>query len=148
MVQKKLQPTKQLSASTLLLTCIDYRMVKFIHNYMLLRGLEDDYSHIALASGALAVTNKKFSHWGKSFWDHLHIALEVHHIHRVILLNHRNCAAHRMILGEQVEKSRDDETHSHQKELQKTKSLILKKYPHLVIELLLMDLDGTVQSFA
>ncbi|MDI9314399.1 MAG: hypothetical protein QM529_06990 [Hydrotalea sp.] len=147
MAQKKLKPTTRLRASTLLLTCIDYRMVKFIHSYMLLRGLEDDYSHVALGGGAVAVTTDKYPHWGSSFWDHLAIAIRVHHITRVMVLDHRNCAAHRMILGNNTEKSRDAETHSHQEQLQKTKQAILAKYPHLDVELLLMDLDGAIERF-
>ena len=147
MAQKKLKPTTRLRASTLLLTCIDYRMVKFMHSYMLLRGLEDDYSHVALGGGAVAVTTDQYPHWGASFWDHLAIAIRVHHITNVIVLDHRNCAAHRMILGNDTEKTRDAETNSHQKQLQKTKQAILAKYPHLQVELLLMDLDGHVEKF-
>lgn len=132
-------------ASTLLLSCMDYRLIKHVHDYMVARGLQDDYNHIVLAGGAVGVNSDQHQHWGDIFWEHLHISVTMHHISRVIVLDHRHCAGHRLMLGPEVEKDHATETASHRTQLLAIKTAIIKQHPHLTVELGLMDLDGKVE---
>ena len=84
---------------SLLLTCMDYRLENEILAYMDGRGLRDNYDHVVLAGASLGVLAKAKPGWGRTFWDHLDTAIQLHHIHRVIVLDHRDCGAYRLFLG-------------------------------------------------
>src|SRR5579885_3665325 len=78
-------------AEALLLSCIDYRLPGKIARYMEGRGLDANYDHVILAGASLGATNSLYPHWGKSFWDHLDLAIRLHSIKRVVILDHREC---------------------------------------------------------
>src|SRR5215475_13678731 len=84
-------------ADTLLLSCIDYRLPGKIARYMEARGLYANYDHVILAGASLGVTNTHYRHWGRTFWDHLDLAIRLHSIRRVIMLDHRECGSYRVI---------------------------------------------------
>jgi carbonic anhydrase len=133
-------------ADALLLSCIDYRLIDYTLHYMVGRGLRDKYDQVILAGASLGAITDKFPEWNKTFWDHLGLAIKLHGIHRVIVLDHRKCGAYDLILGEACCKNRDDETKAHRTQLKSLYKAIKKKYPELEVELLLMDLDGTVEK--
>jgi hypothetical protein len=82
----------------LVLSCMDYR-----HMNDIVRALEkkfeckdDNYDHLVLAGASLGVVQATYPEWGKTFWQHLGIALELHPtIHTVILLEHQDCGAYK-----------------------------------------------------
>lgn len=131
-------------AEALLLTCMDFRLVDDIERYMEARGLKDRYDHVVLAGASLGGLNDRFPTWGDVFWTHLDLAIELHEAHRVIVLDHRDCGAYRMILGEAAVKDADAELKAHVKQLYAFRSAILTRHPHMEVEIGLMALDGTV----
>jgi len=130
----------------LLLTCMDFRLVDDIETYMNARGLKDKYDHVVLAGASLGALNDRFPAWSEVFWQHLDLAIELHEVHRVMLLDHRDCGAYRMILGEAAVKDPDTELKSHVKQLYALRSAILAKHPHMEVEIGLMALDGAVMQ--
>ena len=128
----------------LLLTCMDFRLVDDIETYMNARGLRDKYDHIVLAGASLGALNDRFPAWSEVFWQHLDLAIELHEVHRVMLLDHRDCGAYKMILGEASVKDAETELKSHVKQLYAVRSAILAKHPHMEVEIGLMALDGAV----
>ncbi|MDP1739257.1 MAG: hypothetical protein Q8L23_17670 [Caulobacter sp.] len=128
----------------LLLTCMDFRLVDDIETYMNARGLTGKYDHVVLAGAALGALNDRFPAWSEVFWQHLDLAIELHEVHRVMLLDHRDCGAYKMILGEAAVKDADTELKSHVKQLYALRSAILVKHPHMEVEIGLMSLDGVV----
>lgn len=128
----------------LLLTCMDFRLVNEIETYMEARGLKDRYDHIVLAGASLGALNDRFPAWSEVFWQHLDLAIELHEVHRVMVLDHRDCGAYKMILGEAAVKDAETELKSHVKQLYALRSAILTKHPHMEVEIGLMSLDGTV----
>jgi carbonic anhydrase len=131
-------------ADALLLSCIDYRLPGKIARYMEGRGLDANYDHVILAGASLGVTNAVFPHWGKSFRDHLDLAIKLHGIRRVIILDHRECGSYRVIFGTNL--SGDDEKAQHAIELRRLAREIRDNYPSLEVEKLLMALDGSVET--
>lgn len=131
-------------AEALLLTCMDFRLVDDIERYMEARGLKDRYDHVVLAGASLGGLNERFPTWGDVFWTHLDLAIELHEVHRVIVLDHRDCGAYRMILGEAAVKDAEAELKAHVKQLYAFRSAILTRHPHMEVEIGLMSLDGTV----
>ncbi len=128
----------------LLLTCMDFRLVDDIETYMNARGLKDKYDHVVLAGASLGALNDRFPAWSEVFWQHLDLAIELHEVHRVMVLDHRDCGAYKMILGEAAVKDADTELKSHVKQLYLLRSAILAKHPHMEVEIGLMALDGAV----
>lgn len=132
----------------LLLSCMDFRLMDDVERYMSGRGLADKYDHIVLAGASLGAITKKFPAWNKTFWEHLDIAIKLHSIHKVIVMDHRDCGAYKVVLGEDFAKDPEKETAAHTTQLNNLGALIKKKYPKLEIELLLMALDGKVEVIA
>jgi carbonic anhydrase len=137
-------PTGTGQAEALLLSCIDYRLPGKIARYMEGRGLAANYDHVVLAGASLGATNSVYPHWGRTFWDHLDLAIRLHAIRRVIILDHRECGSYRVIFGTNL--SGEEEKAQHARELHRLAREIAAAYPSLEIETLLMALDGSVET--
>ncbi|MFL6230679.1 MAG: carbonic anhydrase [Pyrinomonadaceae bacterium] len=132
-------------AEALLLSCMDFRLIDKTSRYMAASGLKEKYDHVVLAGAALGAVTEKYPEWNKTFWDHLALAIDLHKIHEVIILDHRDCGAYKLILGEDFSKDPKKETDAHTVRLKLLKKLIEGKYEKLKVELLLMDLAGKVE---
>lgn len=132
----------------LLLSCMDFRLMDDIERYMSGRGLADKYDHIVLAGASLGALTRKYPAWNRTFWQHLDIAIQLHGIHKVVVMDHRDCGAYKVILGKDFAKDPADETRAHTAELHKLRKAIAKAHPKLEVELLLMSLDGSVEPIA
>lgn len=135
-------------ADALLLSCIDYRLTDATTRYMDGRGMAGKYDHAVLAGASLGAETSKFPAWRTTFWEHLKIAIELHHIHQVLLLDHRDCGAYTLIFGKDFSKNPKEEYEVHAKELRRLRAAIAKRHPSLGTELLLMALDGSVETVA
>ena len=130
----------------MLLSCMDYRLVDETERYMTKRGLRNKYDHVILAGASLGALTDKFPAWNKTFWEHLAVAIDLHHIKRVIVLDHRDCGAYKVILGEDFAKNRAKETEVHATKLRDLRTQIQGKHAKLAVETLLMSLDGKVET--
>ena len=133
-------------ADALLLSCMDYRLVDHTSRYMVERGLKDKYDHIVLAGAALGAMTDKYPEWKRTFWDDLDLSIKLHSIHKVMILDHRDCGAYHLILGEGCCRTREQETAAHTTQLNNLDHAIKKRYATLEVESLLMDLNGTVEK--
>jgi carbonic anhydrase len=130
----------------LLLNCIDYRLTAATERYMAEHGMAGKYDQLALAGASLATKNDKFPAWGTTFWDHVQVAIDLHHIHKLVVMDHRDCGAYRVILGKDLAADPSEELAVHAAHMRSLKAEIGRKYPNLEIELLLMSLDGKVET--
>lgn len=136
------------TTEALLLSCMDYRLMDDIAKYMDARGLTDQYDHIVLAGASLGAVTNAFKDWNKTFWEHLKISIDLHQISTVILMDHRDCGAYKVLLKADFAKDPVLEEGVHRKYLRELAQAIVKRYPKLEVETLLMNLDGTVQTIA
>jgi carbonic anhydrase len=135
------------NTEALLLSCIDYRLTNETENYMASRGLAHNYDHVMLAGASLGAHNKKFPNWEQTFLDQVDVAISLHHIHKVIVMDHRDCGAYRVILGyESLDKEPNRETSVHKEQMESLTDIIQEKHPDLDVEMLLMGLDGKVEK--
>jgi carbonic anhydrase len=130
----------------LLLSCMDYRLMDEVEQYMSDRGLRNKYDHVILAGASLGAITDKFPAWNQTFWEHLDVAIKLHNINKVIVMDHRDCGAYKVILGPEHAKNPQQEKKVHAEQLQKLQGMINEKYPKLGVELLLMGLDGKVET--
>ncbi|PIB96714.1 carbonic anhydrase [Caulobacter sp. X] len=132
----------------LLLTCMDYRLTDDTVAYMDGRGLRDKYDHVVLAGASLGALTDRYPSWGPTFWSHLDVAITLHSIHKVMVLDHRDCGAYKVILGPEAVDTPDKELAAHTQQLQALRAEIKRRHEHLEVELGLMSLDGKVQDIA
>ena len=132
----------------LLLSCMDFRLMNEIEAYMTQRGLRDNYDHIILAGASLGAMTDKYPAWSKTFWEHLDVAIKLHDTQTVIVIDHRDCGAYKVILGEDFAKDPTRETAAHREQLLTLQKAIKKKYPQMKVELTLMALDGKVETIS
>lgn len=133
------------NTEAVLLSCMDFRLVTSTARYMESRGLGDKYDHVILAGASLGALTDQYPAWNKTFWDHLQVSIDLHKIGKAMILDHRDCGAYKVILGEDFGRNPTKETTVHAEYLKRLGSMIKAKYPTLEVELLLMSLDGQVE---
>src|SRR5205823_12350399 len=95
---------------------------------------------------SLGVATDKFPAWAETFWQHLDIAIQLHQIQRVIALDHRDCGAYKVAFGQDFGQDPAAETAIHTGTLTTFRDLVKQRRPELEVELLLMGLDGLVET--
>jgi hypothetical protein len=81
-------------AEALLLTCMDFRFFLKIARIMDKFRLTKNYDHVILAGAALGAVVPEKPSWQETFRDHLTLAMDLHKIKRVIVMEHRECGAY------------------------------------------------------
>jgi carbonic anhydrase len=132
----------------MLLTCIDPRFPEPTINYMKSRGMIGKYSQFTFAGAAIGVVAPVFKYWAKAFWDNLAISVQVHHIPKVIAMNHRDCGAAKIAYGAEKVANPQIETETHKAALTEFRKQMNERRPKLQLELGLMALDGKVEMFS
>ena len=130
----------------MVLSCIDPRFQPIVYNYLKKKKLSGRYSSFTIAGAAVGVTAKKFKKWHKVFWDNMDTSIKLHKIKRLIVINHRDCGAAKIINGNKVF-SKINETKIHKNSFIKIKKKFKKKYPKLKIELKIISLNKKIEIF-
>jgi carbonic anhydrase len=130
------------------LSCMDYRVMDELAVWLHKRGYRNNYDHLVLAGASLGALVKQQPAWGKTFWSHLQIAIDLHSVKKAIIVDHRDCGAYNVFVGKDHAKTRDAETAIHAKYLRLLRGEIAKQQPKLGVELFLMDLDGTTETIS
>ena len=132
-------------ANALVLSCMDYRFVNDSVYFFNRIGFRDDYNKFSLAGASLGYNQTKFPEWAQTFDKHIELAMELHDINEVIVMDHMDCGAYR-ILYDNPSMSRQEEYKLHKKNLNQVKTMINQKFPALMVTAHLMDVDGSVMS--
>ena len=83
----------------MVLSCIDPRFQPIVYNYLSKKKLKGKYSSFTIAGASIGVTEIKFKSWHKSFWDNIKTSIKLHKIKKLIVINHRDCGAAKIING-------------------------------------------------
>ena len=134
------------NTEALVLNCMDYRLVDDVTSYMNARGMRDKYDQIALAGASIGVLTAEKSSWGETFWEHVELARELHGIKKIIVIDHRDCAACKAFVTPTCGQDPEAELKLHTVMLNRLAKEIRIREPGLDVELLLMNLDGTVEQ--
>src|SRR4029453_17680419 len=84
----------------MVLACIDPRMQEPVRKYTVEQNLTGKFSQFVIAGAAIGVVAPAFKDWHKAFWDNLATSIELHHIKKVIAIDHRDCGAAKIAYGE------------------------------------------------
>ena len=132
----------------MLLNCIDPRFTTSSWVYMATNGMKDRYSQFVIAGGPIGVVSPKFAEWQKTFWENLAITVQLHNIHRVIGLTHRDCGAAEVAYGARIKTDKAFETQCHTEALHAFRAEVGKRQPKLGVDTGIMAIDGTVEVVA
>ena len=130
----------------MVLSCIDPRFQPIVYNYLKKKKLTGKYSSFIIAGSAIGVTANKFKRWHKVFWDNFETSVKLHNIKKLIVINHRDCGAAK-IINRKKDFTNLNETNVHKNSFQKIKKIFRKKYPKLSIELKIISLNSNVETF-
>ena len=132
----------------MLLTCIDPRFPEPTLKYMNNRHMVGHYSQFTFAGAAIGVVAPAFATWRPAFWENLAASIQLHHIPKVIAMNHRDCGAAKIAYGADAVANPKIETETHKAALMEFKKQVAEKQPSLKVELGLMAVDGKVEMFS
>ena len=135
----------KLKYKAMVLSCMDPRFQPVVYNYLKKKKLIGKYSAFTIAGSAIGVTASKFKKWHRTFWDNIDTSIKLHKIKKLIVINHRDCGAAKIINGKK-EFNRANETKIHKNSFLKLKKLFRKKYPKLKIELKLISLNKRTEN--
>jgi len=127
------------------ITCIDYRLVDDGVAFFNSQHLQGDYDEVALAGASLAAVSDKFPSSNAAFWDHIGIAKTLHHIKKVIVVDHRDCGAFKVAFGKDYKGDHAGETAQHKTVMEQVKARLAKTHPDLASEFYIMGLDGKTE---
>jgi carbonic anhydrase len=132
----------------MVLGCIDPRVQEPVHRLMARRRLTGQYSQFVIAGAAIGVVAEPFKDWHKAFWDNLATSIQLHNIHTVIAIDHRDCGAAKIAYGEDKVANREIETATHRGVMAEFRKQVNERHPQLKVETGLMALDGWVDMFS
>ena len=130
----------------MVLSCMDPRFQTKVSNYLKRRKLIGKYSAFTIAGAAVGVTASKFKKWHTTFWENLNTSIKIHRIEKLIVINHKDCGAAKIVNGKK-EFTPHNETKIHENSFEKIKLNLKKKHPRLKVELSLMSLNGRIDKF-
>ena len=130
----------------MVLSCIDPRFQPIVFNYLKKKNLIGKYSLFSIAGSAIGVTANKFKKWHKVFWENLETSIKLHKIKKLIVINHRDCGAAKILNGKKFFNELN-EVKTHKISFLKNKKLFKKKHPKLKIETVLISLNKKVEKF-
>ncbi len=116
-------------AEVIVITCIDFRLQEDINKWISENFQPRTFDRVAFVGG---VKNSE------TILGQINVAVRLHHIEKVVLINHEDCGAY----GEEGTPQKHDE------DLKMTKEKIKQTYPDLEVETYYLHLDGTFEQIA
>jgi carbonic anhydrase len=131
------------NAKALILTCMDFRLLDDVVTFMNKIGYNNNYDQFILAGGSLGFNQDVYNDWKKTLNKHINLALELHHIKEIIIIDHMKCSAYKIFYNKK-DFTHDEELALHNENINKFKKYINTAYPKLKVKGFIMNLDGSV----
>jgi hypothetical protein len=132
----------------LVLSCIDYRILEAERYFLSLQNLGGQYDFTALAGASLALSGMPHQYDADAFWDQLDISYRLHHIKKVIILDHQDCAVFQYKIDPNLADNPALELTTHTEYLSRAYWAIRDRYPDLNIELYFVNLNTDVKQIS
>ena len=123
----------------MVLSCIDPRFQPKVYKYLNAKKLTGKYSSFTIAGAAIGVTAKKFKKWHSTFIDNLSTSIKLHKINKLIVINHRDCGAAKIVNGKK-KFTTTIENKIHRDSFRKIKRIVSKKFPSLKVNFKILSL--------
>ena len=116
----------------MVLSCIDPRFQSKVYKYLKSKKLTGKYSSFTIAGAAIGVTNQKFKKWHSTFWENLKTSIKLHQINKLIVINHKDCGAAKIVNGKKKFSSLIEDK-IHKQSFEKLRKTLRKKHPNLKV---------------
>ena len=123
----------------MVLSCIDPRFQAKVYKYLKNKKLTGKYSSFTIAGAGVGVTHKKFKNWQSTFLENLSTSIKIHKIKKLIVINHEDCGAAKIVNGKK-EFNSTIEKKIHKDSFKKIKSIMDRKFPELKINFKILSL--------
>ncbi len=123
----------------MVLSCMDPRFQPKVYKYLKARKLTGKYSAFTIAGAAIGVTHKKFKKWHSTFIDNLSTSIKLHKIKKIIVINHKDCGAAKIVNGKKKFNS-IIENKIHKESFKKIKKILNNRFPTLKINFKILSL--------
>ena len=123
----------------MVLSCIDPRFQPKVFNYLKKKNLTGKYSSFTIAGGSIGVTAIKFKKWHSTFWENLATSIKLHNISNLIVINHNDCGAAKIVNGNN-KFSTFIENKIHNQSFKIIKKKLKKKYPSIKVSFKIMKI--------
>ena len=127
----------------MVLSCIDPRFQKPVHKHLKDKKLTGRFSAFTIAGGSIGVTNNKFKKWHSTFWENLETSINLHKINKLIVLNHNDCGAAKIVNNNKNFNSRIENA-IHKKSFNKLKKTLKKKFPKIKVSFKILSLKNAL----
>ena len=127
----------------MVLSCIDPRFQKLVHQHLKDKKLTGKFSAFTIAGGSIGVTNNKFKKWHSTFWENLETSINLHKINKLIVLNHNDCGAAKIVNNNKNFNLRI-ETAIHKKSFNKLKKTLKKKFPKIKVSFKILSFKNAL----
>ena len=123
----------------MVLSCMDPRFQHLVHSFLKKKKLTGKYSAFTIAGAAVGVTHNKFKKWHNTFYDNLATSIQLHEIEKLIVINHKDCGAAKIVNGKKKFTS-IIENKIHKDSFKVIKKTLNKKFPNLKIYFKILSL--------
>lgn len=123
------------TCSAVVISCIDFRFQNYINTWIQQNIGQDNFDRVALAGGV-----KDFD----AILKQLEISKKLHHINKVVLLNHEDCGAY----GPELAADKQEEHLEHENNLKDAVNKTKQKFNDLDVKAYFLHLDGTFELIA
>jgi carbonic anhydrase len=134
------------TAKTLVLHCIDFRLVSYEDFFLNSTGYLNDFDEFTLAGASLGYNGipNYYPTWQNCCDDHIQLSYDLHDIYEVTIIDHLSCGAYKLVYTpEQL--AGDGEYNLHIENLNKAEITIKEKFPFITkVNKFIMDLNGSV----
>lgn len=99
------------SNNALVLSCMDLRVVDDIVAYFNAQrresggSLQNQFDFVTFAGAALGASTPLKEHWGRMFWEHLDLAIGLHDIKKVYIVEHQDCGAYKKLVQPETDRA-------------------------------------------
>ncbi|MDK1119075.1 MAG: hypothetical protein QGM50_09845 [Anaerolineae bacterium] len=111
---------------TVVVHCMDYRLQRYLNNWVEENILPQSYDRISIAGGVYDVYD---------VMRQVDLAIRLHKIKKVVLINHEDCGAYGF----------EGTNERHSVDLRNTREKISKLFSHIDVDLYYLNLNGTFE---
>ncbi len=133
-------------AKALVLSCIDFDILEAERYFLSMQNLTNKYDLTSLAGASLALSGIPHQADAQAFWDQLDLSYRLHHITKVIILDHEDCSAYADKIDPNLSQDSEKERQVHAEYLSRAYWAIRDRYPELNIELYFVSLNADVKA--
>lgn len=115
------------TCNAIVVTCMDFRLQKFIEDWLAKNVGEKQYDRVSWAGGVYDLSG---------ILKQIEVSNRLHHIKKVVLINHEDCGAY----------GQTGTPEKHATDLRSAKKEVMSKFPNLTCTTYYLHLDGRFEA--